>query len=579
MKGLFKPGQNFVRENAAAVGVAAVVLLALIGWAAAGQIRSPAQIAADTAAPAAAPITVPVVERELASEVIVRGTVRYGAPRPVNIPTSKVKTGPDIVTKAPVRRATLGRGSVAMEIDGRPVLVFRGSIPMHRDFHIGVRGGDVKQLERALKEKGVDPGRIDGLYDSKTAAAVARFYIRRGREPFGPTSIQKSELRTAAQAAATARDAHLQAVNTLELAARGGTPAEISQARIDANNARDSVNTALVGLNTARAALARTSNIEKQAEQQVRRDQALANADVQTKRAAYNAAVEEERLARIRQSEVPSEAPPSQREAAATAVRAAQDNVKRTKNDLDASMQAARLVRNSLPAAKKQARADADQARSDVRRAQRALVTARRHEQLARQRVAALSSSTATSAMPGLVASTRREMVRTARVVEEIAAESGIQVPANEVLFFSSLPVRVDTVRARRGAVATSGKAMDVSNATLAVDSSLSVADFELVRSGNPVTIEEEELNIRARGSVTRIADRPGTNRVDPNRYYFEVTPDSGTPLRIVGNSVKLTIAVKGTQGAVLAVSVSAVGPVATGAPAPASRRAATPSS
>ena len=110
MKGLFKPGQNFVKENAAAVGVAAVVLLALIGWVAAGQIRSPAQIAADTAAPPAAPITVPVVERELASEVIVRGTVRYGAPRPVNIPTSKVKTGP---TSSPRRPCAARRSAAA----------------------------------------------------------------------------------------------------------------------------------------------------------------------------------------------------------------------------------------------------------------------------------------------------------------------------------------------------------------------------------------------------------------------------------------------------------------------------------
>lgn len=559
MKGLLKPAQDLMKNNAAAVGLAAVVLLALVGWVAAGQIRSPAQIAADTAPPVAAPITVPVVQRELSSEVIVRGIVRYGAPRPVNIPTSKIRIGPDLITKAPQRRATLGRGSVAMNIDGRPVFVFRGVIPMHRDFRLGVKGPDVKQLERGLKELKINPGKIDGLYDSATAAAVSRLYIRRGREPFGASELQKAELRTAAQAAATSRDAHLQARNTLEIASRGGTPAEVSQARIDANNARDAVNTSLVALSTARSAVARTANTQKQAENQIKRDQALADADVATKRAAYQAAQEEERVARIRQSEVPSEARPSDREAAAIAVRNAQENVKRTKGDLDASMAAARLVRNGLPAARKQARIEADQARAELRRAQRGVGTARNHAKLTAARVVALTSSTATSAMPAIVDSTRREMLRTQKELERLSREAGIQVPASEVLFFPSLPVRVDTVKARRGAIATAGRVMDVTNSTLAVDSSLSVADRELVTPGNRVQIEEQDLGVNARGQVTRVADTPGTNKVDPNRYYFEITPDPKTPLKLVGNSVKLTIAVKSTSGAVLAVPVSAV--------------------
>jgi hypothetical protein len=161
--------------------------------------------------------------------------------------------------------------------------------------------------------------------------------------------------------------------------------------------------------------------------------------------------------------------------------------------------------------------------------------------------------------MPAIVASTGREMRRTQVELERLAREAKVQVPANEVLFVSSLPVRVDSVKARRGGIATAGTAMNVSSSKLAVDSSLSVSDFELVRVGNPVQIEEQELNINARGVVTRIADRPGTNKVDPNRYYFEVEPAAGTSLKIEGNSVRLTIAIRSTKGQVLAVPVSAV--------------------
>ena len=76
----------------AILALAGLVLLAGIGSIAATRIRSPAQIAADTAAPAASLITAPVERRALASEVIVRGTVRYGTPQEVVLPTSALKS-------------------------------------------------------------------------------------------------------------------------------------------------------------------------------------------------------------------------------------------------------------------------------------------------------------------------------------------------------------------------------------------------------------------------------------------------------------------------------------------------------
>src|SRR3954469_7753920 len=82
-----------LQKRRALIALTGVVLLAAIGWFAARQIKSPARIAAETAAPKASPITVPVVKRTLATEVIVRGTVRYGAPQQVVLGQSTVKSG------------------------------------------------------------------------------------------------------------------------------------------------------------------------------------------------------------------------------------------------------------------------------------------------------------------------------------------------------------------------------------------------------------------------------------------------------------------------------------------------------
>src|SRR3954464_12513769 len=102
-----------------------LVAITPAGWIGARQIRSPAQVAADTAPPKASPITIPVVRRTLSAKVIVRGTVRYGPPPGGGRATSRIKqaAGSDIVTRAPKPRAELGSGSVAMTVDGRPVFV------------------------------------------------------------------------------------------------------------------------------------------------------------------------------------------------------------------------------------------------------------------------------------------------------------------------------------------------------------------------------------------------------------------------------------------------------------------------
>jgi hypothetical protein len=568
------------KRHALGIGLALIVGLAIVGWVAARHIRSPAQVAADTAAPQASPVTVPIVRRTLSTEVIVRGTVRYGAPQPVVLATSGLKLAAtkqgvsDIVTRPPIKATRLDAGDLAMAVDGRPVFVLPGSVPMHRDLAADDAGPDVLELERGLAALGFGPGAVDGRYDAATASAVSAFYLRHGWDPFGPTDTQLDQLRTAAATAAAARDAHLQALNSIAQAKQTPTPAEVEQARLDAITARDAAETAALGvisaaakLESARATVLRLRSGESAAAVNAGRDQAAADADVVAKQGAQNAAVDEQVLALARAKEVPLESPPSEREAAAAAVRQAADKIAQAQADLAASLAAAEAVRAGAAGAVEQARADSaqavrdvDTAGSELARARVGATTARVQARLARERARLMARPADTSAMQAIAVATGQEERRTRGEVARLSRLGGVQVPANEILFFPTLPLRVDAVKAKRGDTVT-GRVMDVTRSRLAVDSSLSISDARLVHVGDPVTVEDPDLGIKTRGRVREVGQTPGTTppgttRVDPSRFYLGVTPGGG-PSSLVGSSVKLTIAVKSTAGRVLAVPVS----------------------
>ena len=157
----------------------------------------------------------------------------------------------------------------------------------------------------------------------------------------------------------------------------------------------------------------------------------------------------------------------------------------------------------------------------------------------------------------------RRAATRTSSGFAKLIQTTGFQVPADEVLFLPSLPVRVDGVTARPGDVYTA-EGITISSFTLAIDSALSLTDATLVRVGLPVTIEEPDLGITVQGTVTQVADRPGTNGADAQHVYLAVTP-AEAPDQLVGASVKLTIAVESTADDALAVPVSALSVTAGG--------------
>ena len=105
---------------------------------------------------------------------------------------------------------------------------------------------------------------------------------------------------------------------------------------------------------------------------------------------------------------------------------------------------------------------------------------------------------------------------------------------------------------------------MKATDAVVAIDGSLALADASVVHVGMPVSIDEPDLGISATGTISQIAQTPGTNGVDGFHIWFEVIVD-GSPPNLVGVSLRLTVAVESSQGQVLAVPTSAVSLAADG--------------
>jgi peptidoglycan hydrolase-like protein with peptidoglycan-binding domain len=183
------------RRTIAIVVAAVVVVAALAGWLAGHFIQSPAEAAARRSAPPASPILVAAEERLLSTDIVTRGTARFGSAQVLVLAPSELKTGRQVVTRLPDDATELAEGDVALTVSGRPVFLLEGGEPSYRDLGPGIVGEDVRQLEQALERLGLDPGRVDGVYDAGTEAAVAELYARAKFEPVRATEEQLAALR------------------------------------------------------------------------------------------------------------------------------------------------------------------------------------------------------------------------------------------------------------------------------------------------------------------------------------------------------------------------------------------------
>ncbi|HEV3363340.1 MAG TPA: peptidoglycan-binding domain-containing protein [Acidimicrobiia bacterium] len=537
-------GTLVIRKNRAlAAGLAAVIVSSLVSWGAASRIRSPAEVAARTAPPKPSSITVPVEKKVLASDVVIRGTVRFGAPQSVLLPASSIRRGSPILTSPPEKGKDLTEGSVAFTVSGRPAIVLQGAVPGHRDITPGTSGEDVRQLQQALVRLGFNPGRTDGVYDNRTELAVAAWYMRRGWTPIGPSEEQLSAMRSAEDTWFTAATELIAAEEAL------------AAARNDQENAKQRA--AAAAKAAAQAATpppttqATASSSDQQAASRAEQQRVNAHLRVQKARRDLAKAEEEEKAAQARLDEARTRRPPPSNEEYAALNKRAQDasaKVAAAREELTAAEEAYAAASGGGESAgggggsqaepyrpDPQLQIDAVTAAGEVRKAADAVAYAQKKVALARGR--------ANSGLGG--------------------TKIGLQIPAGELLFFPTLPVRVDEAKLAVGEEAV-GAVMTVTSSRLVVESALSAADAKLVKEGDAVAIRVTESGVEASGTVTHIATTPGTNGVDPQRYYLEVTP-TGLDVSLNGASVVQTISVQTTEGEVLAVPVAALSMAADG--------------
>lgn len=196
-----------------------MVLSATVSWIAGSSIQSPEEAAARTAPPQPSPILVPVEERVLSADVVTRGTARYGLPQTLHLVPSALKGEVGVLTSLPQRNAQVAEGDVLLTASGRPLFVLQGESPAYRDIVPGASGDDVRQLERALKRLGFNPGTVDGKYDERTADAVQKWYQAAGWQAFGATPDQLANIRALERELATAQNDALTAEEAVSTAA------------------------------------------------------------------------------------------------------------------------------------------------------------------------------------------------------------------------------------------------------------------------------------------------------------------------------------------------------------------------
>jgi hypothetical protein len=208
-----------------------------------------------------------------------------------------------------------------------------------------------------------------------------------------------------------------------------------------------------------------------------------------------------------------------------------------------------------------------DQAQFDVGRTateQQALVDgAIARVAVAEAALADLQRGIDTSAIRRQIDAARQDLALAREELAGLEAELGTWLPAGEVVFLKSMPVRVDQVAVSRGSV-IDGSFITVSGSELALRSSVSERDAPRVEVGMEVEIENPETGGTIPGVISAKADRAGTDGVQPDRVYLEIEP-AELPPEIIGTNVRVTIPVSSTGGEVLAVPAAALSATANG--------------
>lgn len=554
-----RTARGAVRRRYRTVGLIllSVVGAAGVGWSAGSLLSTPEQIAADAAPPPASNVTAAVERRALAESLITRGDARFDDPIDVAFPAGATQGG-DIVTDAPERGVSVEDGDLLFELSGAPVLALEGDSPMYRDLGPGDRGRDVMQLEAGLERLGYEPGDVDGVYDADTSAAVRRWQAALGYATAGPSDAAESEIEAARDAVESAerglRDAERsveearEAPSLLSLLEQQSAVADARQRVVDAEAKQaDDLAAAEVEVARERAALEMAEEMNRRFVDGVgppplrvlvedRRDRAvLAAAKKPSPEASALVDGLEWVLARVQEAEAAfGVADPDERWDAARVDLA--DIERRARNAFDTAVLTLE-------------RATADGAQ--------AIVDAREQVALAELRLIALKNPSASDGLRNALDDAEEQLAEAQGDLGALLREHDSGVRAAQLVFFDSLPVRVNSVGVEDGDV-PSGTLMTVSGTQLVIETALPLNFAEVVQPGTRASVDSANLGIDVGGEVSFVADEPGTNGLTAQQVYAEIVPDEQPP-GLLDASVRVVIPLAETDGEVLAVPVAAL--------------------
>ena len=480
--------------------IGAVVLAAGLGWFFGSRIQSPAEAAAEAEPPEASNITVQVVREVLSADVITRGDIVYDEPLAVALSGSFAETPEKLVV------------TQAVEV---------GSELGEGGLAVEVVGRPVFALTGEIPMyRDLRPG-ASGDDVLQVEAALARMGF------FGGTADDVWDADTSAAVAAWYESAGYRPNG---LSADDETALRAARDRVSA--AQAAVADAEQALRDANAGSGQAAVAAAQAEIDAARD-AWGLANIDSDRANL---------------------------LAAQAVTAAEASLAAAQQDLA----------NGVPdagVAVAEATATLDQARFDQTRTateQQALVDAAiARLTVAQASLADLQRGVDTSGIRRQIDSAREEVGVARDELAALEAGLGAWLPAGEIIFLKATPVRVDQVAVTRGSV-IDGTFITVSGSELALRSSVTERDAPRVEVGMEVEIENPETGGMIPGAITFKADRAGTDGVQPDRIYLEITP-AEIPPEIIGTNVRVTIPVSSTGGEVLAVPAAALSATANG--------------
>jgi HlyD family secretion protein len=197
--GLAVRGSRLSRRRRVLLGIGiAAALLAGGGLIGASFVKSPQQLAADTAPPPGTVTTAAVVSQVLTSSVQMRGQVYPSTEYDVYTSAPSSSSGADsgspssaggsssagevYISKLEVAAGdTITNGEQLAEIDGEPLFALTGPVPAWRDLTPGESGPDVTELQKALASLGYyDGGDTAGYFGLATEDAVSLYYEHLG---------------------------------------------------------------------------------------------------------------------------------------------------------------------------------------------------------------------------------------------------------------------------------------------------------------------------------------------------------------------------------------------------------------